>query len=320
MIGTNKTLRVLDISENGFVDADAVCLARAVENHSRLTVLNLSHNAFGDPSAACFSHMIAENGVLEDLNLSWNHFRVKGAQELGDGLAENESLKSFNMSWNGAEDKGTEAVGMALNQNSTLQHIDLTSNRISSKGFLTLLKALPHNEALRSIRVGRNNISTEGAKVAVAFLKTIRNLALHLLDLSDIILNSSIKPLLEELKQMHPDLQISYGYTDSYGKHKMRSYDMVAEALSTMQSFCQENKIQLVEMFARFDADGSTSLTREEFNEGLKEAKIPLTTQHVDKLIEELDKDGDKEIDFSELVIGAGQKSERKAKKLTMKL
>lgn len=29
-----------------------------------------------------------------------------------------------------------------------------------------------------------------------------------------------------------------------------------------------------------------------------QEAKIPLTTQHVDKLIEELDKDGDKEIDF----------------------
>lgn len=73
---------------------------------------------------------------------------------------------------------------------------------------------------------------------------------------------------------MHPDLQISYGYTDSYGKHKMRSYDMVAEALSTMQSFCQENKIQLVEMFARFDADGSTSLTREEFNEGLKVRRL----------------------------------------------
>ena len=49
------------------------------------------------------------------------------------------------------------------------------------------------------------------------------------------ILSNAINPRLEELKTVHPELQITYGYTDSYGKRKLRSYDMVTEAIEIMQ-------------------------------------------------------------------------------------
>ena len=49
------------------------------------------------------------------------------------------------------------------------------------------------------------------------------------------ILSNAINPRLEELQTVHPELQINYGYTDSYGKRKLRSYDMVTEAIEIMR-------------------------------------------------------------------------------------
>ncbi|KAL8577659.1 hypothetical protein ACOMHN_060770 [Nucella lapillus] len=308
MLTNNKTITHLNVSNNGFIDADAVFLAKAIENHSRLSVVNLSQNNFGDQSAHSFSHMMAENGCIQELDLSWNHFRGRGAQMLGKGLAENVSVKVLNLSWNGIEDEGASAMARALSQNGVLQELNISCNRLSPHGLLELLKALGKNDALETLRVGKNNISDAGAEMAVDLLKKISNVSLKLLDLSDVILSNAINPRIEEMQTVHPDLTIVYGYTDSYGKRKLRSYDMVTEAIEVMQSYCQMQGITLVELFARFDADGSMSVTHAEFREGLKDAKIPLSPLQVDKLIESLDQDGDGEIDFSELVIGTEEK------------
>ena len=37
-----------------------------------------------------------------------------------------------------------------------------------------------------------------------------------------------------------------------------------------LQEYCQQQGMTLVEMFAKFDADGSMSVTHAEFREGLK--------------------------------------------------
>ncbi|XP_076441392.1 uncharacterized protein LOC143280576 [Babylonia areolata] len=314
MLTKNKTITHLNLSDNGFVDADATCLAKAIENHPRLSALNISHNNFGDQSAHSFSHMMAENGCLQEVDLSWNHFRGRGAQMLGKGLAENISVKVLNLSWNGVEDEGAMALGKSLTQNGVLQELDISCNRVSPQGFLDLLKALGRNDTLETLRIGKNNISDAGAEMAVDLLKKMHHVNLKLLDLSDVILSNAINPRIEEMQTVHPDLKIVYGYTDSYGKRKLRSYDMVSEAIEIMQTYCQMQGITLVEMFARFDADGSMSVTHAEFREGLKDAKIPLSPLHIDKLIESLDQDGDGEIDFSELVIGTEEKISGSAK------
>jgi Ca2+-binding EF-hand superfamily protein len=49
------------------------------------------------------------------------------------------------------------------------------------------------------------------------------------------------------------------------------------------------------------------SVSYDEFKQGLKKAKIPISLAQMDALIKYLDKDQDGEIDFSELVIGQNE-------------
>ena len=70
--------------------------------------------------------------------------------------------------------------------------------------------------------------------------------------------------------ERHSNISIQYGYTDSYGKRKLRHYNVVEEALMAMNKYCDENKINIVELFSRFDEDGSMSVTHDEFKQGLK--------------------------------------------------
>lgn len=313
MLKVNKKITHLDISANGFVDCDAMKLTKAVENHPRMSVLNLSHNTFGDKSAHHFAHLLSENVSLQELNLSWNHFRGKGAQVLAKGLSENHGLKVLDVSWNGFEDEGALAMARALAHNGVLVELDLACNRLTPQGFLDLVKALGKNDTLQVLKVGKNNISDAGAEMAVDMMKKMSSLNLQLLDLSDVILANTIGLRLEELAAVHPELQVRHGYTDSYGKRKLKAYDMVDEALEIIQHYCQQHNLSLVDLFAKFDADGSMSVTHDEFRQGLREAKIPLSSLHVDKLIDQLDQDGDGEIDFGELVIGAEVSGSSKA-------
>ena len=65
-------------------------------------------------------------------------------------------------------------------------------------------------------------------------------------------------------------LNIPYGYTDSYGKRKLKKYNVVEEALTAMKKYCDEHGIGIIELFSRFDEDGSMSVTHEEFKQGLR--------------------------------------------------
>ncbi|GFS13189.1 leucine-rich repeat-containing protein 74B-like [Elysia marginata] len=250
-----------------------------------------------------------ENTGLQDLNLSWNHFRNKGGKYLSKGLGENPALKCLDLSWNGLEDEGAAAVGKALSTNGVLIELDLSCNRIGPKGALELLKCFRSNDSLETLRIGKNIINDESATAMMAYLMKLTGLKLKLLDMSDIILSNAVEPRIQEVKDLHEGLEVIHGYTDSYGKRKLVSYDMTEEAIRIMQEYCANNNMSMVDMFTKFDADGSMSVTHDEFRQGLKEAKIPLSANQIDQLIADLDRDGDGEIDFSELVITTEEKT-----------
>ena len=62
----------------------------------------------------------------------------------------------------------------------------------------------------------------------------------------------------------------THGYTDSYGKHKLKAYNVVEEVMRAMKALCAERNINIAELFARFDTDQSMSVTHDEFKQGLK--------------------------------------------------
>ena len=84
------------------------------------------------------------------------------------------------------------------------------------------------------------------------------------------MLSNKFKSRLEEVQQTLPDFQCPFGYTDQYGKRKLRHYSVVEEALKAMKDYCVEKNINIVELFSRFDQDGSMSVTHDEFKEGLR--------------------------------------------------
>ena len=52
----------------------------------------------------------------------------------------------------------------------------------------------------------------------------------------------------------------------------MNKYSQYTYKIDTkmMKSYCDEHSMNMVELFSRFDADGSMSVTHEEFKLGLK--------------------------------------------------
>ena len=54
------------------------------------------------------------------------------------------------------------------------------------------------------------------------------------------------------------------------GKRKLKSYDVVDEALTFFKQYMAENNIDLVTFFQDMDEDGSMAVSYDEFREGLK--------------------------------------------------
>ena len=68
----------------------------------------------------------------------------------------------------------------------------------------------------------------------------------------------------------HEHFRCKYGYTDSYGVRRLKSYSAVGEAVKAIRSYCEHKNISIGQLFHRLDSDGSLSLSYEEFKNGLK--------------------------------------------------
>ncbi|KAL4236911.1 Leucine Rich repeat [Mactra antiquata] len=300
----NRSLHKLELSGEEFSNADAELLTKVLQDHPELEYIDLSHNNFDDDSAAMFQEMIAENSSLHTINLSWNQFRTKGSTLIAKGLKENACMKTFNFSWNGIGDDGATEFAKMIKVNSILTSLDLTCCRIAHEGFMKIITALNLNESLEELKIGKNNIPEEFAIAALSMLRSYPTLKLETLDMSDCTFTPNIDEHIQNLKDMHRHIDIIYGYSTSYGKNKGDPIgDILREGLECLREFCRENNVSLVELFSRFDTDNSMSVSLQEFQEGLKEAGVPLSLYKIEQFANALDKDGDGEVDYSEMVL-----------------
>ena len=76
---------------------------------------------------------------------------------------------------------------------------------------------------------------------------------------------------MKNLNDMHRHLTVHYGYAENYGKTKTdNSQDILREGFECLKEYCRDNNVSLVELFEKFDADGSMSVSLQEFQDGLK--------------------------------------------------
>uniref|UniRef100_A0A1I8GVK9 EF-hand domain-containing protein n=1 Tax=Macrostomum lignano TaxID=282301 RepID=A0A1I8GVK9_9PLAT len=297
MLRENCFITELNLADNKMGLDVAKQLCEVLMANTQVTSVCLRGNEFDDRSSQFFADLITnnfaelggftigkalmENSSLLELNLSWNHIRAKGAKGVAEGLAANNGLKVLDLSFNGfGPTYGLQELSKAIKVNTCLEELNLSNNRITTEGAVLFGKGLTLNSTLKVLR--------------------------------DIMVNDDFKDLHYQLLETMPELKVEVGVKVPH-REKAKVHPMMK-----LRNFVEKRGMKMIDFFNTFDKDRSMSVTREEFLEGLEESGLNLTDEEVEWLINDLDKDGDGEINYSEMVAGHAEFSELEKKALAM--
>ncbi|XP_053374992.1 leucine-rich repeat-containing protein 74A-like isoform X2 [Mercenaria mercenaria] len=294
----NVTLTHVTLSGNEFDDHSAPYFAEAILNTTKVLYLNLSHNSFGDVSGTILGPAIADNSCIKELDLSWNCIRRKGAVAITQGVKNNIFMKKIDLSWNGFGLEGAIGLQDALKGNSVLEELDISNNRITAEGAVIIGKGLSVNETLTTLKMGKNPMQSAGCYGICAAILRNPNCVLKVIDFNDILVNKDFEDVFKQVQEQIPDIQLTHGGMEPPPKPKAKVHPMVK-----LVNYIEKHELRLVDFFNKFDKDGSMSVTHEEFVEGIEETGIKLSDGEIEELLNELDRDGDGEINYNELVV-----------------
>jgi hypothetical protein len=159
-------------------------LAPALNHNKSIKVLDISENLFNDmASAEILRDILRSNKTMTALDLSGNRFgRTPGAVDcIADGLGSNSTLLKIDLSGCCLGDEGVSSLAQAFGaRNTTLQKLKLVSNVISSTGIGVLLEAMEHSSnSITDLELDCNLlIKDEGATLLARSLENnaLRNL------------------------------------------------------------------------------------------------------------------------------------------------
>ncbi|XP_071179212.1 leucine-rich repeat-containing protein 74B-like isoform X10 [Mytilus edulis] len=304
---TNSTLTHLTLSGNQFDDKSAIFFADAI-TASKLEYLNLSHNRFGEVAGLLLGPAIAENTTMKELDISWNNIRRKGAMALGQGIKNNDFMKKMNVSWNGFGVEGAISLCDALKHNQVLEELNVMNCRLTTEAAVLIGKGLAVNEttALKVIKIGKNPMQSAGCYGICAAILRNPNCVLEEIDFEDVLVNKDFEEIFKQVKEQLPNIKMKHGGMEPPQKPKAKIHPMVK-----LMNYIEKNNLKLIDFFSQLDKDGSMCISYDEFEQGLEENGIKLTKEEIELLLEELDSDGDGDINFSELATGHTEFKER---------
>ncbi|XP_070559014.1 EF-hand calcium-binding domain-containing protein 12-like [Ptychodera flava] len=94
------------------------------------------------------------------------------------------------------------------------------------------------------------------------------------------------------------------------------------EALAIIVKHLNNKRMRLIDLFTRADKDKNWMITKEEFQNCIKDAKIPLADDLLEELVHSLDQDMNDQLDYRELARGIKeyQREERRYRKARMRV
>lgn len=302
VLAVNASLTHLNLSGNCLDDAAAVYLATAITKTTKIEYLNLSGNKLGPAAGVILGPALAENSSLRHLDLSWNGISHRGAVAIANGIKLNVLMSSINLAFNGFGMDGAKALGDALKVNSALTVLDIPNNRITTEGAVLLGKGLTVNDSLKVLRMGKNPMCSSGCYAIVTAILKNDSSIIEDIDFSDVAVNYDFLQLLMELKEQMPGIRVNY-----HGETSQKKQKQVIHPMTKLKNFIERKNIRLLDFFNMLDTDHSMSISRKEFSDGIEKSGINLSESEVVILLDFLDKDGDGEIDYSELVFSNHQ-------------
>lgn len=308
VIKTNITLTHFTLSGNQFDDKSAIFFADALTKCSKLEYLNLSHNRLGEVAGLLLGPAIAENTTLKELDISWNAIRRKGAMAIAQGIKNNDFMKKINLSWNGFGVEGAISLCDALKHNQVLEELNIMNCRLTTEAAVLIGKGLAANEttALKVLKFGKNPMQSAGCYGICAAILRNPNCVLEEIDFEDILVNKDFEEIFKQVKEQLPNIKMKHGGMEPPQKPKAKVHPMVK-----LMNYIEKNNLKLIDFFSQLDKDGSMCISYDEFEQGLEENGIKLTKEEIEILLEELDSDGDGDINFSELATGHTEFKER---------
>ncbi|KAI3381585.1 hypothetical protein SNEBB_003547 [Seison nebaliae] len=314
IMSTNFNITELILSQTGMTDKQFEQLLKVTVSYSKLQYLDLSHNQISGENGEQIAQFLERNSGLESLNLSWNHLQNKVADHISHGIKKNSFLKNLSMARNGFENDGGELLSNSLKLNDSIISFDISGNRLSDESVLSFVQMAvrkDNDSALNHLDLSFNSIKPKSFYDILEMLKEkeICLMSINLMPYPSVgssdglgsNRNENVENLIDEIIVINPELLIYYGCR---GPKDEKEIDPADRALNFIRNYCAAKDISLIDLFTQLDQDGSMSVTHNEFRQGIKQAGLPITPLQLEHLISYLDRDGDGEIDFSELIIG----------------
>jgi len=181
LLRLNNTLRVLDLSFTGLLDAGAKAVFDNITEASGLEVLFMDVNGITEASLDSICSAIERPTKLNALGIGGNRLHDKGAQRISKALLKNVNLVRLGLESAGIGAAGATAIAEVLNQTNvkwlsfgllkstlTLKEIP---NRIENEGAISLAKMLRRNKTLEGLDITYNWIGEDGMRAILEVLE-----------------------------------------------------------------------------------------------------------------------------------------------------
>ena len=181
------------------------------------------------------------------------------------------------MSWNGLSNDGARAISASLLERTCpLRSLNLECNRIGMLGAYALARALRQNRTLRKLDLTLNPITTEGVKAILKALINNYYTGVEQLEIRDVPIEQAFVDLIDQIrrrrtKRASSEFSVIYGraiHDPDFYITAAEAVDRVNDPLTILFKYIKEKGYRLLDLFAQFDKNRSSSLTFEEFKNG----------------------------------------------------
>ncbi|GJE92479.1 RNI-like protein [Phanerochaete sordida] len=171
-------LRTLDLRGND-IRMGVTYIAQVLKRNRTLKVLNLSENKLDVQALVAMAEALKYNSSLETLDLSKNPCcgpSLEGVQSLRTAFTLNSALKRLFLSSTSLTSPGAIALAEFLPESTSLLHLDLTMNNLDIAGVMALSSGLKANHVMRCLDLNIPPGDEEMARMCREILNTcVRN-------------------------------------------------------------------------------------------------------------------------------------------------
>ncbi|CAF3294130.1 unnamed protein product [Rotaria sp. Silwood2] len=293
-VASNTHLKTLSIAGNELTANDINIFLSKLEAN-----LNLSHNKLDEDGGTYVAKWLRENSVLLNLNISWCSIRLKGTRALAEAIGENNKLISLDLSYNSFANDIVELLTNSLSRNMILNVLNLSGNQIFCRYDIKIKEgpsiliigkesliykmfvAAATNQALKIFQIGKNHIDARCMMIMLEALSKLDNISLEELDLTGLTLN------LKQNSAIHQFFANHSKFTCYVGPIRQTIEHFANNLLNLINKYCKENEINLENMFKPDEENvlSNSSITYDEFRDGLRKAKIPFPVAQIENII-----------------------------------